>query len=96
MVMASNVSGGSGSSAQGRGGPQVLCYHNEIAPLREVKHSCMNLGRKFYGCGYWPRSCGFFKWAEEVNEVCDLQLMILEKENTYLNLSMTNIYWKRR
>ncbi|KAL2935481.1 DNA topoisomerase 3-alpha [Bienertia sinuspersici] len=94
-------SSGSGSSAQSRGGPQVLCYHNEFAPLREVKHSCINQGRKFYGCGYWPirirfvtfchcliyqRSCGFFKWAEEVNEVRDLQLMLLEKENTIFEL----------
>ncbi|KAL2906808.1 DNA topoisomerase 3-alpha [Bienertia sinuspersici] len=100
MAMASNVSGGSGSSAQSRGGPQVLCYHNEIAPLREVKHSCINQGREFYGCEYWPvrirfvtfchcliyqRSCGFFKWAEEVNEVRDLQLMLLE-ENTIFKL----------
>ncbi|KAL2903911.1 DNA topoisomerase 3-alpha, partial [Bienertia sinuspersici] len=65
--------------------PQLYCYHNEIAPLRVVKHHGPNMGKRFYGCVHWL-TCGFFKWADESNEIRDLQLVIMEKNVTIAEL----------
>ncbi|KAL2942620.1 Protein ZGRF1 [Bienertia sinuspersici] len=35
-------------------GQQVLCYHNQIAPLRTVKYDGPTKGKCYYGCSYWP------------------------------------------
>ncbi|KAL2944325.1 Endonuclease 8-like 3, partial [Bienertia sinuspersici] len=68
--MASNTSVGSGSSSRtrSRASPllhQVVCYHNEVAPLRVVRFDGLTKGKHFYGCSYWP-TCGFFKWVDEI------------------------------
>ncbi|KAL2905319.1 V-type ATP synthase subunit I, partial [Bienertia sinuspersici] len=34
-------------------GQQVLCYHNEIAPLMTMKYHGPTKGNIFYGCSYW-------------------------------------------
>ncbi|KAL2896480.1 DNA topoisomerase 3-alpha [Bienertia sinuspersici] len=44
------------------------------------------MGKSFYGCAHWPRTCGFFKWANESNEIRDLQLVIMEKNVTIAEL----------
>ncbi|KAL2921995.1 DNA topoisomerase 3-alpha [Bienertia sinuspersici] len=67
---------------------QVMYYHGEIAPLREVKYNGPTYGKKFYGCSYWPRACGYFKWADEVHEIRDMQLRLLEKDTKIAELEM--------
>ncbi|KAL2897390.1 DNA topoisomerase 3-alpha [Bienertia sinuspersici] len=67
---------------------QVMCYHGEIAPLREVKYNGPTYGKKFYGCSYWPRTCGYFKWADEVHEIRDMQMRLLEKDTEIAELEM--------
>ncbi|KAL2922999.1 Serine/threonine-protein kinase ATM [Bienertia sinuspersici] len=32
--------------------PQLLCYHNDIAPIRVVKHDGPTRGKRFYA--HWP------------------------------------------
>ncbi|KAL2933322.1 Rho GTPase-activating protein gacT [Bienertia sinuspersici] len=63
--MASHTSIGSSSSSRTRSRAfplphHVVCYHNEVAPLRVV------------------RTCGFFKWLDEVDDVRELQQIIGE------------------
>uniref|UniRef100_A0A803NEY2 GRF-type domain-containing protein n=1 Tax=Chenopodium quinoa TaxID=63459 RepID=A0A803NEY2_CHEQI len=45
-------------------------------------------GKRFFGCSYWPeqRTCGFFKWADEVDDVRDLQHLVMEKETRICEL----------
>uniref|UniRef100_A0A803N433 Zinc finger GRF-type domain-containing protein n=1 Tax=Chenopodium quinoa TaxID=63459 RepID=A0A803N433_CHEQI len=55
--MASHASGSSTSRSRSRLSPfphQVVCYHNEVAPLRMVKYDGPTKGKRFYGCSYWP------------------------------------------
>ncbi|KAL2896591.1 DNA topoisomerase 3-alpha [Bienertia sinuspersici] len=66
--------------------PPVKCFHDEIAPLRTVKFHGPTLGKRFYGCPYWPRTCGYFKWADEVDEVKELQFMLFEKDTAISEL----------
>ncbi|KAL2933524.1 Protein MLP1-like protein [Bienertia sinuspersici] len=33
-------------------------------------------------------TCGYFKWADEVNEICDMQMRILEKDTEIAELEM--------
>ncbi|KAL2938278.1 DNA topoisomerase 3-alpha [Bienertia sinuspersici] len=90
--MASHQSIGSGSSSKsGKSssmGQQVLCYHNQIAPLRTVKYDGPTKGKRFYGCSYWPeqRTCGFFKWVDEIDEVGDLQMLLQQKDSKIAEL----------
>ncbi|KAL2941847.1 DNA topoisomerase 3-alpha [Bienertia sinuspersici] len=66
--------------------PPVKCFHDEIAPLRTVKFHGPTRGKRFYGCPYWPRTCGYFKWADEVDEVKELQFMLFEKDTAISEL----------
>ncbi|KAL2922788.1 Protein ZGRF1, partial [Bienertia sinuspersici] len=79
--IASQQSHSSGCSSRSRGSlSQVRCYHNEIAPLRSVKHNGPTIGKRFYGCAYWPiTNMWIFKWADEVRE---LQMLVFEKDTT--------------
>ncbi|KAL2929762.1 C-Jun-amino-terminal kinase-interacting protein 4 [Bienertia sinuspersici] len=51
--------------------PLVKCYHDDIAPIRTMRVNCPTQGR---------RTCGFFKWADEVDNVLDLQMLAIEKD----------------
>ncbi|KAL2931416.1 Protein ZGRF1 [Bienertia sinuspersici] len=78
--MASSNSTESGTHSHGRcAGPRMYCYHNEVAPLRVVKHNGPNQGKQFYGCPHWP-------WTHEVQNVDDLQYMVLEKDTALIEL----------
>ncbi|KAL2894219.1 Heat shock factor protein 1 [Bienertia sinuspersici] len=61
MASNSNTSSRSVSRSRTSGTPQIVCYHNELAPLR-------------------VRTCGFFQWLDECNDIRDLQYQLLEKE----------------
>ncbi|KAL2921935.1 DNA topoisomerase 3-alpha [Bienertia sinuspersici] len=50
------------------------------APIRTVRLNCPTQGRRFYGCSHYPRTCGFFKWADEVDNVLNLQMLAIEKD----------------
>ncbi|KAL2905261.1 DNA topoisomerase 3-alpha [Bienertia sinuspersici] len=80
MASNSNASSRSVSRSRTSGTPQMVCYHNELAPLRVVRHPGPNMGKRFYGCPHWPRTCGFFQWLDECNDIRDLQYQLLEKE----------------
>ncbi|KAL2930897.1 DNA topoisomerase 3-alpha [Bienertia sinuspersici] len=85
--MVSQNSSASGSSSQYRlSGPVVKCYHNEVAPLRVVRHNGPRLGMKFYACAYWPATCGFFSWVDDANLIQDMQFQILDKDTTITDL----------
>ncbi|KAL2902052.1 DNA topoisomerase 3-alpha [Bienertia sinuspersici] len=49
----------------------VKCYHNEVALLRTVR---------FNGPTQGKRTCGFFKWVDEVDTVNELQFMVFERD----------------
>ncbi|KAL2921677.1 DNA topoisomerase 3-alpha [Bienertia sinuspersici] len=66
--------------------PPVKCFHDEIAPLRTVKFHGPTRGKRFYGYPYWPRTCGYFKWADEVDEVKELQFMLFEQDTAISEL----------
>ncbi|KAL2927331.1 DNA topoisomerase 3-alpha [Bienertia sinuspersici] len=85
MFMASQNSGGSVSASGARSNsrssvPPVKCYHDDVAPIRTVKVNCPTQGRRFYGCSHYPRTFGFFKWADEVDNVLELQMLAIEKD----------------
>uniref|UniRef100_A0A803MWV0 GRF-type domain-containing protein n=1 Tax=Chenopodium quinoa TaxID=63459 RepID=A0A803MWV0_CHEQI len=90
--MASRLFFGSGSSRsrfRGNSSPaKLVCYHNEFAPLRTVRYDGPTKGKRFYGCSYRPeqKTCGFFKWADEVDDVRDVQQIVIEKEETISDL----------
>uniref|UniRef100_A0A803L5E0 GRF-type domain-containing protein n=1 Tax=Chenopodium quinoa TaxID=63459 RepID=A0A803L5E0_CHEQI len=90
--MANHLSVGFGSSrsrTKGNASPsQLVCYHNKIAPLRTVCYDGPMKGKRFYGCSYWPeqRTCGFFKWVDEVDDIRELQHVVHEKETTICEL----------
>uniref|UniRef100_A0A803L7U1 GRF-type domain-containing protein n=1 Tax=Chenopodium quinoa TaxID=63459 RepID=A0A803L7U1_CHEQI len=88
--MASHNSIGSSSRSRSKqtSSSQVVCYHNEISPLRTVRYDGPTKGKRFFGCSYWPeqRTCGFFKWADEVDDVRDLQHLVMEKETRICEL----------
>ncbi|KAL2939402.1 DNA topoisomerase 3-alpha, partial [Bienertia sinuspersici] len=74
----------SGSSSNFVPRSQIRCFHNEIAPLRVVRHQGPRVGLKFYGCVYWPRTCRFFHWADEVTN--DVRIMLMQKDETIAEL----------
>ncbi|KAL2897556.1 DNA topoisomerase 3-alpha [Bienertia sinuspersici] len=83
----SHESSGNSSRSRSRSDQQcqVMCYHGEVAPLREVKYNGPTYGKKFYGCSYWP---GYANWADEVKEIHDMQLRLLEKDTEIAELEM--------
>ncbi|KAL2900068.1 Protein ZGRF1 [Bienertia sinuspersici] len=90
-MASSQSAGGSSSMSRSRSGsqlPQLRCYHDEVAPIRVVKHHGPTLGKRFYGCGRWPRTCGFFKWVDEPDEVTELQFRLFEKDTEISQLEM--------
>ncbi|KAL2895602.1 Endonuclease 8-like 3 [Bienertia sinuspersici] len=98
--MASHQSHSDGSSSRTRSlsfaqAPLVKCFHEEEAPLRVVRFNGPTVGKRFYGCAHWPRTCGFFKWAEEVDEIVELQQKMFEKDVTIAELQMENDMLKR-
>uniref|UniRef100_A0A803MI96 GRF-type domain-containing protein n=1 Tax=Chenopodium quinoa TaxID=63459 RepID=A0A803MI96_CHEQI len=64
----------------------VYCYHDEVAPLRTVKYDGPTKGKLFYGCSFWPRTCGFFKWVDEVDDIRDLKSRIVDKNLIIMEL----------
>ncbi|KAL2894084.1 DNA topoisomerase 3-alpha [Bienertia sinuspersici] len=79
----------SGCSSRSRGSyPEVKCYHGEIALLRCVKHNGPTMGKKFFGCAYWPKTCGFFKWADYPDDIRELQMLVFEKDTKIAELEM--------
>ncbi|KAL2902439.1 DNA topoisomerase 3-alpha, partial [Bienertia sinuspersici] len=60
--------------------PPMKCFHDEITPLRTVKFHGPPQGKRFYGCPFWPRTCGYFKWADEVDEDTAISELQYEKE----------------
>ncbi|KAL2936817.1 DNA topoisomerase 3-alpha [Bienertia sinuspersici] len=88
--MNSNSSSMSKSRSRSGSMPQLLCYHNDIAPIRVVKHDGPTRGKRFYGCSHWPRTCGFFKWADESDEVRELQFKLFEKDTEIAELELEN------
>ncbi|KAL2940930.1 Pyocin-S2 [Bienertia sinuspersici] len=78
MFMASQNSGGSVSASGARSRsrssvPPVKCYHDDVAPIRTVRVNCPTQGRRFYGCSHYP-------WADEVDNVLELQMLAIEKD----------------
>ncbi|KAL2943177.1 DNA topoisomerase 3-alpha, partial [Bienertia sinuspersici] len=76
--------------------PPVKCYHDDVAPIRTVRVNCPTQGRRFYGCSHYPRTCGFFKWADEVDndvlkgKVKKLKQSTTELENQVAELAIEN------
>ncbi|KAL2936603.1 DNA topoisomerase 3-alpha [Bienertia sinuspersici] len=90
-MASSQSAGGSSSMSRSRSGsqlPQLRCYHDEVALVRVVKHHGPTLGKRFYGFGRWPRTCGFFKWVDEPDEVTELQFRLFEKDTEITQLEM--------
>ncbi|KAL2927338.1 Signal-induced proliferation-associated 1-like protein 2 [Bienertia sinuspersici] len=53
--------------------PVVKCYHDEVAPLRNVRHEGPTQGKRFFGCSHWP-------WADLTGNINELQLLLFEKD----------------
>ncbi|KAL2943253.1 DNA topoisomerase 3-alpha [Bienertia sinuspersici] len=76
MFMASQNSSGSVSASGARSRsrssvPPMKCYHDDVAPIRTVRVNCPTQGR---------RTCGYFKWADEVDNVLELQMLAIKKD----------------
>ncbi|XP_021756015.1 uncharacterized protein LOC110721183 [Chenopodium quinoa] len=63
----------------------IYCYHDEVAPLRTVKHGRPTQGKRFYDCSYTPEhsTCGFFKWVDDIRE---LQYQNVDKNSIIMEL----------
>ncbi|KAL2904110.1 DNA topoisomerase 3-alpha, partial [Bienertia sinuspersici] len=70
--------------------PLVKCFNDEIAPLRIVKFHGPTRGKRFYDCPYWPRTCGYFKWVDEVDEK-DTAISELQYEKECLEESVKKL-----
>ncbi|KAL2943500.1 DNA topoisomerase 3 [Bienertia sinuspersici] len=66
----------------------MQCYHNVVALLKVVKFNGPIIGKRFYGCAYWPRTYEFFKWADEVDDARELQYKLLERDTEIVELEM--------
>ncbi|KAL2938559.1 DNA topoisomerase 3-alpha [Bienertia sinuspersici] len=44
------------------------------------------MGKRYYGCSFWPRTCGFFRWADEVNDKREMRFLLLEKDTKIAEL----------
>ncbi|KAL2922753.1 DNA topoisomerase 3-alpha, partial [Bienertia sinuspersici] len=76
--MASQNSGGSlylsGVRSRSRSSvPPMKCYHDDIATIRTVRMNCPTQGKRFYGCSH-------YLWADEVNNIMELQMLAIEKD----------------
>ncbi|KAL2894752.1 Endonuclease 8-like 3, partial [Bienertia sinuspersici] len=82
LSMASQGSASSTSRSRSMGSmPVVKCYHDEVAPLRNMRHEGPTQGKRFFGCSHWPVCfCGFFKWADLIDNINELQLLLFEKD----------------
>ncbi|KAL2941378.1 DNA topoisomerase 3-alpha [Bienertia sinuspersici] len=60
--------------------PVVKCHHNKVAPLQTLRHEGPTQGNRFFGCSHWPRTCGFFKWADLTNNINELQFLLFKKD----------------
>ncbi|KAL2929309.1 Protein ZGRF1, partial [Bienertia sinuspersici] len=80
-----NSDSSSMSKSKSRSGsmPQLLCYHNDIAPIRVVKHDGPTRGKRFYGCSH-------LIWTDESNEVRELQFKLFEKDTEIAVLELEN------
>ncbi|KAL2930893.1 DNA topoisomerase 3-alpha [Bienertia sinuspersici] len=76
------------SRSRSNGKPHVLCFHQDLAPLRTVKVQGLTRGKRFYGCSHWPNSCGFFKWADEEDRVQELQFLLFERDTRIAELEI--------
>ncbi|KAL2905883.1 DNA topoisomerase 3-alpha [Bienertia sinuspersici] len=61
----------------------MLCYHNDVLLIRIIKHDGPTRGKRFYGYSHWLRTCGFFKWENECDE-------LFEKETEIDELKLKN------
>ncbi|KAL2922888.1 Peptidoglycan D D-transpeptidase MrdA, partial [Bienertia sinuspersici] len=91
--MASHQSHSDGSSSCSRSlsfsqTPLVKCLHEEEAQLRVMRFKGPTVEKRFYGCAHWP-------WAEEVDEIVELQQKMFEKDVTITELHMENDMLKR-
>ncbi|KAL2937110.1 DNA topoisomerase 3-alpha [Bienertia sinuspersici] len=89
-MASSQNSSGSESSQPRHSRQQIYCFHNELAPLRVVKHHGPTFGKRFYGCRHWPSTCGFFKWAEETDDFHQLQMALINKNIEIVKLEAEN------
>ncbi|KMT01480.1 hypothetical protein BVRB_9g214870 [Beta vulgaris subsp. vulgaris] len=99
--MASNTTTGSSSyrsnrSTRSKSGGQMVCYHQQIAPIRVVRVEGPTKGKRFYGCAYWPATCGFFKWADELDDVGELQHGIFVRDGFIQELEDQNILLREK
>ncbi|KAL2894086.1 DNA topoisomerase 3-alpha, partial [Bienertia sinuspersici] len=76
------------SRSRSNGKPHVLCFHQDVAPLRTVKVQGPTRGKHFYGCSHWPNSSGFFKLADEEDRVQELQFLLLERDTRIVKLEI--------
>ncbi|KAL2900119.1 DNA topoisomerase 3-alpha [Bienertia sinuspersici] len=83
-----SMASSSESRSRGNGKPHVLCFHQDLAPLRRVKVQGPTRGKCFYGCSHWHNSCGFFKWADEEDRVQELQFLLFERDTRIAELEI--------
>ncbi|KAL2902191.1 DNA topoisomerase 3-alpha [Bienertia sinuspersici] len=76
------------SRSRRNGNPHVLCFHQDLAPLRTVKVQGLTRGKHFYGCSRWPNSCGFFKWEDEEDRVQELQFLLFKRDTRIAKLEI--------
>ncbi|KAL2922056.1 Endonuclease 8-like 3, partial [Bienertia sinuspersici] len=86
-----NSDSSSMSKSRSRSGsmPQLLCYHNDITPIRVVKLDGPTRGKRFMAV-HIGLTCGFFKWADESDEVRELQFKLFEKDTKIAELELEN------
>ncbi|KAL2933846.1 DNA topoisomerase 3-alpha [Bienertia sinuspersici] len=83
-----SVASSSKLRSRSNGKPQVLYFHQDLAPLRTLKVQGPTRGKRFYGCSHWPNSCGFFKWADEEDRVQELQFLLFERDTRIAELEI--------
>ncbi|KAL2897002.1 Protein CIP2A-like protein [Bienertia sinuspersici] len=44
------------------------------------------MGKRLYRCSIWPRTCGYFIWADEVNDEREMRFSLLEKDTKIAEL----------
>ncbi|KAL2899327.1 DNA-(apurinic or apyrimidinic site) lyase 2 [Bienertia sinuspersici] len=86
------------SRSRSNGKPHVLCFHQDLVPLRTVKVRGPTRGKRFYGCSHWPADEKDrvqelqFLLFEKDTRIAELQILIEELENEVKNLKQAN--WK--
>ncbi|KAL2894727.1 DNA topoisomerase 3-alpha [Bienertia sinuspersici] len=74
--------------SRSNGKPHVLCFNQDLTPLRTVKVQSPTSGKHFYGCSHWLNSCGFFKWADVEERVQELQFLLFERDTRIAELEI--------